>query len=48
MDILYSYHDRLLRQVSDSHFRFLYGRIHWDQHMLAIKGPRGAGLFILI
>ena len=48
MDILYSYHDRLLRQVSDFHFRFLYDRIHWDQHMLAIKGPRGAGKTTLL
>lgn len=43
MDVLHSYHDRLIRQVSDTFFRFLFDRIHWDERMLAIKGPRGAG-----
>ncbi len=43
MDILHTYYDRLIRHVSDTYFRFLFDRIDWDQRMLGIKGPRGAG-----
>lgn len=43
MDILYSYHDSLLRQIKDDYFRFLINEINWEQRMLAIKGPRGSG-----
>lgn len=43
MDPLYSFHANIISQVSDIFTRFLYDRINWDQRMLAIKGPRGAG-----
>ncbi|WP_114751541.1 ATP-binding protein [Pleomorphovibrio marinus] len=43
MDVLYAFHDNLLKQVDDRFFRFLMQSIHWEQRMLAIKGPRGAG-----
>ncbi|WP_194775339.1 ATP-binding protein [Pararhodonellum marinum] len=43
MEILYSYHDNLIKQVNNSFFRYLFKEIHWDQRMLAIKGPRGSG-----
>lgn len=43
MEILYSFHDSMLRQASDSFYRFLYDKINWDERLLAIKGPRGAG-----
>lgn len=43
MEVLFSYHDRLIRQVSDTFFRFLYREVNWDQRMLAVTGARGAG-----
>jgi predicted AAA+ superfamily ATPase len=43
MDILFSYHDNIIRQAGNSFYRFLYERINWDEPLLAIKGPRGAG-----
>lgn len=43
MDILYSFHENMIRQASDGFFRFLYEKINWDQRLIAIKGPRGAG-----
>ena len=43
MEILQSYHNNLLRQVSLDYVRPFYSNIHWDQRMLAIKGSRGSG-----
>lgn len=43
MVILYEYHDVLLNQVNDTFSRYLIDGIHWNQRMLAIKGPRGSG-----
>lgn len=43
MDVLYAFHDNLVRQVDDRFFRFLMHSIRWEQRMLAIKGPRGSG-----
>jgi hypothetical protein len=43
MDILYEFHDNLLRNVNNSFFRYLLDTINWDQRMLSIKGPRGSG-----
>lgn len=43
MDILYAFHDNLLRNVKNSLFRYLLDAINWEQRMLAIKGPRGSG-----
>lgn len=43
MDSLYTFHANSIRQTSNSFVRFQYDNIHWDQRMLALKGPRGAG-----
>ncbi len=43
MDILYEFHDNLLRNVKHTFFRYLLDTINWEQRMLAIKGPRGSG-----
>lgn len=43
MEILYEFHDNLLRNVNNSFFRYLLDTINWEQRMLAIKGPRGSG-----
>lgn len=43
MDILHEYHNNLISQVNDTFFRYLMDTIKWNQRMLAIKGPRGAG-----
>lgn len=48
MDPLFTFHNNVIKQVSSSFFRFLYKKINWDQRMLAIKGPRGAGKTTLI
>jgi uncharacterized protein len=43
MEVLYSFHDNLIKQVSNEFYRFLIQSIRWEQRMLAIKGPRGSG-----
>lgn len=43
MEALQSYHDTVLRQLKARHVRDVYYRIPWQQRMIAIKGPRGAG-----
>lgn len=43
MEILYEFHDNMLRQAKDGFFRFLYGKVNWEQRLIAIRGPRGAG-----
>lgn len=43
MDTLHLFHDNLLKNTSDGFFRFLYNEVQWNQRMIAIKGPRGAG-----
>ncbi|AXJ01239.1 hypothetical protein CYPRO_1989 [Cyclonatronum proteinivorum] len=43
MDPLFTFHLSAIRQVDRRFTRFLYDNINWDQRMLAIKGPRGAG-----
>lgn len=43
MESLIAFHTNVVKQVSNRFFRFLYDEINWDQRMLAIKGPRGAG-----
>lgn len=48
MDVLYAYHDNLIKQVNTSFFRYMMSTIRWDQRMLAIKGPRGSGKTTLI
>lgn len=43
MDPLFTFHTNSIRQTGDTFNRFLYESINWDQRMLALKGPRGAG-----
>lgn len=43
MEPLLQYQDNLLRSVNDSFRRYLHSIINWEQRMIGIKGPRGAG-----
>ena len=43
MEVLYAFHDTMLRQAKDGFYRFLYEKVNWEQRLIAIKGPRGAG-----
>ena len=43
MDPLFTFHTNSIRQTSNTFVRFQYDNIHWDQRMLALKGPRGTG-----
>ena len=43
MEVLYAFHDNLLRNTRDTFFRYLLDKINWEQRMLAVKGPRGSG-----
>ena len=43
MDILIQFQDNLLRAVNNNFRRYLHPNINWNQRMIGIKGPRGAG-----
>ena len=43
MDKLISFQDSLLRSVKNDFRRYLHKNINWNQRMIGIKGPRGAG-----
>lgn len=43
MDILLEFQENLLRPVKNEFRRYLHNRINWNQRMIGIKGPRGAG-----
>ncbi|SEB13446.1 ATP-binding protein [Pedobacter hartonius] len=43
MEPLLQYQDNLLRVVNNSFRRYLHPNINWNQRMIGIKGPRGAG-----
>ena len=43
MDLLFEFQENILRNVKNDFRRYLHERINWDQRMIAIKGPRGAG-----
>lgn len=43
MDVLRTYHEKMLEQVDDQFHRFLYHQLPWNDRMLAIKGLRGTG-----
>ncbi len=43
MDILTEYQENLLRPVRNNFRRYLHQQINWNQRMIGIKGPRGAG-----
>lgn len=48
MEELISYQIRLMEQVSDRFFRFLYDSLPWEQRFIGIKGPRGSGKTTLL
>src|SRR5690554_4007214 len=48
MKELYEYNDNILRNVSDSYFRYLMEKVDWNQRLIAIKGARGVGKTTLI
>ena len=43
MDALFEFQENLLRKVRNKFRRYLHNQINWEQHMIGIKGPRGAG-----
>jgi len=43
MEPLIQYQDILLRVINNSFRRYLHPNINWNQRMIGIKGPRGAG-----
>jgi len=48
MERLYNVQSQILASVNDKFYRFLYSTIDWENRMIAIKGPRGAGKTTLI
>ena len=43
MNTLFEFQENILRSVKNNFRRYLHGQINWNQRMIAIKGPRGAG-----
>lgn len=43
MEVLFEFQENILRNIKNDFRRYLHGQINWDQRMIAIKGPRGAG-----
>jgi len=43
MEALFEFQENLLRQVRNRFRRYLHNQIKWEQRMIGIKGPRGAG-----
>lgn len=43
MEPLFQYQDVLVRTVDNTFRRYLHSKINWNQRMIGIKGPRGAG-----
>jgi len=43
MDSLLEFQENLLRPVKNEFRRYLHRQINWNQRMIGIKGPRGAG-----
>ena len=43
MEVLFEFQESILRNVKNEFRRYLHARINWNQRMIAIKGPRGAG-----
>ena len=48
MDVLVEFQENLLRSVTNDFRRYLHNRINWNERMIGIKGPRGAGKTTLI
>jgi len=43
MEILIEFQDSMLRYVTNTFRRYLHQTINWQQRLIGIKGPRGAG-----
>ncbi len=43
MNALFEFQENIIRTVNDNFRRYLHEKINWNQRMIAIKGPRGAG-----
>jgi predicted AAA+ superfamily ATPase len=43
MESLFEFQENLLRPVKNDFRRYLHSQINWNQRMIGIKGPRGAG-----
>ncbi|SHG02247.1 hypothetical protein SAMN05444280_1628 [Tangfeifania diversioriginum] len=43
MEVLFEFQENILRNVKNDFRRYLHEQINWNQRMIAIKGPRGAG-----
>ena len=43
METLFEFQYNILRNVKNEFRRYLHEQINWNQRMIAIKGPRGAG-----
>lgn len=41
--MLFEFQESILRNVKNEFRRYLHEKINWNQRMIAIKGPRGAG-----
>ena len=43
MDSLVEFQENIIRPIKNDFRRYLHDQINWDQRMIGIKGPRGAG-----
>jgi uncharacterized protein len=43
MESLLEFQENILRQIKNDFRRYLHNQINWNQRMIGIKGPRGAG-----
>jgi hypothetical protein len=43
METLFEFQENIVRTVKNEFRRYLHEKINWNQRMIAIKGPRGAG-----
>jgi len=43
MESLLEFQENILRQIKNDLRRYLHNQINWNQRMIGIKGPRGAG-----
>lgn len=43
MQVLINFQDTLLQSINNNFRRYLHEKINWNQRMIGIKGPRGAG-----
>lgn len=48
MQTLFEYSNRLISNVDKKFTRYLYDRIHWENRLIGIVGPRGVGKTTLV